>query len=106
MKQANACNRTIVAYRNHGNLVIFRGRNVMLKSMSILAVGAAMLTASPAISAVVLSSSANVASVNLSVANVVAVGVTLAPVSGTAAPDYNNGAGLASINQTFHLFNT
>jgi hypothetical protein len=76
----------------------------MSKSVSFIAIAAAMLVSSPAFSAPVLSSSANAASVNLNVGNVVAANVALAPVSGTAAPDYNNSATLASINQSTHLF--
>ncbi len=55
-------------------------------------------------SAPVFSSSANAASVNLRVANVVAADATFAPVSGTAAPDYDNHGGLTSINLTANLF--
>lgn len=78
----------------------------MLKSLSFLAIGVAMATVSTsAISAPVLSSSAKAASVNLKVANVVTANANLAPVSGTSAPDYDNHAGLASINFGAHLFN-
>jgi hypothetical protein len=59
---------------------------------------------SSAMSAPVFSSSANAVAVNLQVANVVAADAKLAPVSGTAAPDYDNHAGLASIDLTASLF--
>ncbi len=42
----------------------------------------------------------------MAVGNIVALNATVAPVSGTATPDYNNGDGLASINLGAHLFGT
>jgi len=78
----------------------------MLKSIPFLAASVAILAASPALADPILSSSANVASVNLSVADVVAANATLAPVSGTAAPDYVDSLDLVSIDQGFHLFGT
>lgn len=77
----------------------------MLKSISFIAAGVAMAAfSSSAMPAPVFSSSANAVSVNLNVANIVAADATFAPVSGMAAPDYNNHAGLASINLTANLF--
>lgn len=77
----------------------------MLKTVSILAMGVVMAaSSSAAFSAPVLSSSANAASAHVSVANVVKANATLAPVSGTAAPDYADAAGLASINLSANLF--
>lgn len=78
----------------------------MMKCISILSASVAMLASVPALADPVLSSSANVGSVHLSVADALAADVTLAPVGGTAAPDYNESASLASIDQSFHLFGT
>jgi len=78
----------------------------MFKSISILATSVAIFAATPALADPVVSSSAHVASIDLSVANAVAANVTLVPVSGSAAPDYNESATLASIDQAFHLFGT
>ncbi|HWJ69790.1 MAG TPA: choice-of-anchor P family protein [Sphingobium sp.] len=59
---------------------------------------------SSAMSAPVFSSSANAASVNLQVKNVIKADAVLAPVSGTTSPDYDNHAGLLSINLGANIF--
>jgi len=76
----------------------------MLKSMHLLVCGVAMAASSSmALSAPILSSSAQAAAVDVKVANVVAAHASLAPVSGTAAPDYSDHGQLASINVGAHV---